>query len=159
MVDVLHCVDMGLNSHIVGNVIWWFVVVCSCFGGGTQLDKLQRMHNDLKKWYSHTKCKNRIRGQINVERVRASAGDWPKLKGKAAALRCLAPYALDLARRFCQLGSVDPYVKAHDTLVLGVTQLMVNFYDILSESSQFAARCRDELPLVGNQLMLMYAQL
>ena len=33
MVDVLHCVDMGLNSHIVGNVIWWFVVVCSCFGG------------------------------------------------------------------------------------------------------------------------------
>jgi hypothetical protein len=61
---------------------------------------------------------------------------------------------------FGQFASPDAWVKRHDTLALGVCQLLVRFYVILDSQSQFLAEgARVELPTLGNQLMMMYSQL
>jgi hypothetical protein len=39
-IDVLHTVDQGFSTHLVGNVFWHVGVVLSAFGGSTQKEKL-----------------------------------------------------------------------------------------------------------------------
>ena len=101
MVDVLHTVDLGLTTHIVGNVIWWLVVMCACFGGRTFADRISACGANLKQWYKDNGFKNRLRGKLTPERVR-EVGEWPQMKSncKAAPLRTLARYALYLIQTF-----------------------------------------------------------
>ena len=160
MVDVLHTIDLGLSSHVVGNVIWWLAIVCSVFGGTTQAEKMALCHAHMKKWYRSTKCPHRLRGKLTVERVRTTAAQWPQLSAKAASTRCLAPYALHLMQKFGVFDGPDVYRRRHDTLALGVCQLLVRFYHILQDEANFISEVsRAELPGLANQLMSFYSQL
>ena len=62
MIDVLHTVDLGLASHIIGNVIWLFAVVRGVFGGINQADKIKNAFEHIQAWYKRTKCTSKIRG-------------------------------------------------------------------------------------------------
>jgi hypothetical protein len=152
MVDVLHAVDHGVGAHIVGNILWLFGVIVGVFGGVNNQEKLKLLFTDMKQWARRTRCKNFLQGELTENRVRTS-GKWPKLKAKAAHVRHLSRYALDLVQRF---GS-----RCEDsTLILGVVQLLVRFYDILDAGSMFLEPAiAVEVALLGPSLCRMYSEL
>ena len=159
MVDVLHTVDLGFASHIIGNVLWYFFVVCAILGGKNIEEKVAKCADNMQKWYKATKCKYRLQGKLSEERLRAK-GEWPKLKAKAAQTRYLARYALYVAKRFARLQSLDEFIKLHDELCVAACQLLVEFYDILESQSAFlsdAAKAR--LPILANELTSVYTRL
>jgi hypothetical protein len=159
-VDVLHCVDQGIGSHIVANIIWLIAMVRGCFGGRNQGERIANCGKHLKKWYKDTKCKYRIQGKLTLERVRATAADWPKLRAKAAQTRYLARYALHLMSTFGNFESLDEWTKTHDELALGVCQMLVRFYELLDSEAHFVSDLgKTEFGNVGNNLGAMYSRL
>ena len=126
-IDVLHCLDLGLTAHIVANIMWILAILRNVFGGSTYKERVERMSENLKKWYNHTKCPNRIQGKLTPEKIRTSKY-WPKLKFKGAAVRHLSQYALYLMLQ---------YGQPEDIQILAVIQLMCRFYEILSSESMF----------------------
>ena len=160
MVDVLHTVDLGLTGHVCGNVIWWLVIAVNIFGLPTYARRMEACHNHYKKWCKQFHAKNKLRGKLTCERIRTDAGEWPFLKSKAAPLRDMARYCLHLMQEFGDLASADPWRKLHDSLALGVCQLLCEFYVILDSESQFMSyEARGRMPILGEQLMSMYSQL
>ena len=158
-VDPLHCVDQGVASHVIGNIIWIIAVVRNVFGGRTYDIRMSNCAANLKALYKTTKAKYPLQGKLTLERVRAT-GDWPKLRAKAAQTRKLAVYALYLISTFGQPASLDEFTRNHDQLALGVAQLLVRFYEILDSESQFMrSAAADELANVGNTLGNLYSQL
>ena len=120
--------------------------------------KIKRLYADLQAWYKQTKCKVRLQGALTVERVRTS-GEWPKLKSKAAAARHLVSYVLKLAIEHGAKTADHPWY-GHDQLCLGVCQLLVQFYDVVSSESMFlSAAAKRDIPILGRQLAMMYQQL
>ena len=159
MVDVLHTIDLGFASHIIGNVLWYFFVVCAVLGGTNIEAKIAKCAEDMQEWYSDTNCKYRLQGKLTEERLR-SKSDWPKLKAKAAQTRYLARYALHVAIRFAQLQSLDEFTRLHDELCLAACQLLVEFYDILEAQSMFlSAAAKARLPKLANELTGIYTRL
>jgi len=160
MVDVLHTVDLGLTAHVCGNIIWWLVIICNIYNLSTYAQRMQAVQNDYKAWCKRTRCKNRLRGPITVERVRPDAADSPQFKSKAAPLRGLTRYVLYLMQTYGQFDSANPWIVRHDTLALGVIRLLTRFYEILESESQFLSEsARNEMPTLGEQLMQFYSQL
>ena len=152
MIDILHTVDLGVAAHIIGNVLFIFCVLRGCFGGATYADRVKRLATDLANWYKETKCTGRLRGELKLEDIRKS-GCWPKLRGKAAAIRHMAGYALKVVRAFGN-GSV------HDNRVRAVCELLCRFYEIVSQESQFCSEdAKREMPVLGQLLAELYAQL
>jgi hypothetical protein len=159
MVDILHTVDQGFGSHIIGNILWYFVILSACFGGRTYADRILLCAADLKQWYRRNPQAYKIKGPLTKERVRAD-GDWPKLKAKAAATRHLAWYALDVATRFANLTSLDEFTRLHDELSLGVIQLLCEFYKIINQESMFFSDgAKARMPVLADQLCGIYSRL
>ena len=159
LIDILHTVDQGLGSNVIGNIVWYFAVIMGVFGAGTYAQKIQACGEDMKLWYKKRKLSSRLQGKLTLERIRTS-GSWPKLKAKAAATRHLAHYALDLCVRFGQVNSLDAFTALHDSLAQGVCQHLVEFYVILNEESMFLSRlARERLVTIGNELTAMYSKL
>ena len=150
MIDVLHAIDLGLASHVIGNVLFIFGIIRACCGGRTYADRANNLANDLKSWYKRTRCTTRIQGKLTLERIRAS-GDWPKLRAKAAATRHMALYALYLVVTH---GTDD----RDDQLMQAICRLLCRFYEILQSESQFlCAETRAELPVLGQKLAEFYS--
>ena len=152
MVDVLHTVDQGVASHIIGNVMWTFAVLRRVFGGRAQQEQVAALYSHMNNWYRKVKEKSKLQGKLTVERLR-TGGNWPKLKAKAAATRHLAQYALDLCIEFGGGSEEDRRMRA-------VCQLLVQFYSIIGSESQFLSRAAQiELPKIGMQLVGIYSDL
>jgi hypothetical protein len=133
-IDVLHTVDLGLNSHIVANVFWHTAVIKRAFGGTTQAQTILNLGAYLKNWYQNTRCNRRIQGMLTLERVRTS-GAWPKLKAKAASTRHLIKFCIHLMETYGDGGR-------EGNLILNLCRLMSRFYDILEAESQFFRACQ-----------------
>jgi hypothetical protein len=152
MIDVLHTVDQGVAAHIIGNILFIYGVYRACFGGGTYEERVKLLAKDLSDWYKRTKCENKLQGELTLARIRTS-GQWPKLKGKAAAIKAMAGYALDLVRR---LHNGSP----HDILLEMLCTLLIRFYEVLYSESQFCSDAvKHELPLLGQKLAEFYTRL
>ena len=156
-IDVLHCVDQGIASHIIGNIMWYIAVIRNHFGGHTYDIRISRLQARLKDWYRQTNCKSRMQGDLTKERLRTSKG-WPKLKGKAAATRHLAHFAFLLMCEFCDVA--HPKWGEHDVLAKGVIQLLCRFYELIDDESMFLSDSgRTDVKFIGNTLGHLYAQL
>ena len=110
------------------------------------------MDTDLKDFRKAAKIQYRLQGKLTAERIRAR-GEYPFLKGKAAQMRCLAPYALDLRRRF-------PTGKAvHDELRMAVCQLLARFFEIIAAEPIFMSdAAKTELAYIGPMFRRIYFQ-
>ena len=66
-IDVLHCVDLGVTAHILGNALW----ACMQLGpwGATQAEQLASLQSDIHKWVNDAKSKASLRGDLT--RVRS----------------------------------------------------------------------------------------
>ena len=93
---------------------------------------------------------NRIRGLLCFDDLKQGT-DHPKLRAKAAATRCAAPFAALLAHEF-NSGS------EHDERRAAVADSLVRFYELLSHG-QFSTAIKAELPTVGSRLCRLYALL
>ena len=152
MVDVLHTVDQGVASHVIANIFWIVVIIRGAFGGANIPDKIARLNNAVKKWYSDNRITSKLQGKLTEGRLRPD-GKYPKLKAKAACTRHLAAFALHLITLYHD-GSTD------DDLAKAVCTLLVRFYEILDSQSQFLDPfVRDEIPVLGQKMAQMYATL
>ena len=116
MIDVLHAVDQGIASHIIGSVFWLFVLR-KVWGRLTQEQSVQELFKDMQQHYQDNKSKSRLQGTLSVERIKTGK-DWPTIKAKAASTRHLATFALHLALRYGTDG---------DECVIAVCQLLCRF--------------------------------
>ena len=146
MIDVLHTVDLGIAAHIIGN-IFWDCVVLKVWGGSTQESNVQALKTAMDAFDKKHNTKSRLQGKFTAERIRTSKR-WPKLKGKGAATRHAAPFALHLAKL---------YLDRPRQLIC---EMLVRFYDILNEEDQFlSAGAKAELPILGRRLCELYSKL
>ena len=136
MVDVLHTVDLGLASHIVGNV-FWELITKRLFGGSTHQLNNASLYEDMNSWYTRSaKARSsKLQGKLTVDRIRTEGG-WPKLKAKAANTRHLAVDALDVWKRFSTL------VSANDRMILAVCQLLADSTKSSTSKANSCARMR-----------------
>ena len=156
-IDVLHCVDLGIAAHIEGSVFWYIFVIRRKCGGRTQAECVKLLEDHMQAWYKRTKCKSRIQGKVTVERLR-TAKLWPKLKSKGAAARHLAVFAMQLMLDFGD--PLDPVWGWHDLLATGVTQLLVEFYNLIADESQFlTAAAKLRIAEIGDQLTKLYDEM
>lgn len=150
MGDVLHALDLGVTSHVVGNVM--ITVMRKGHWGANQTLQAAGLDEHLKTWYKGHKHVYKIEGKITYARVKAS-NDWPKFKGKAAATRHLAHYAVDLAREFSD-GS------EHDQKCVAVAAGLARMYTIMAEQPRFLSRsAKVELSRLSVAFMDVYSQL
>ena len=93
-----------------------------------------------------------MQGKLSVERLRTKGG-WPKLKAKAAATRHLAAYAVHLAQTFGTSAG-------EDRKILGVCQMLREFYNALDSESQFLSpSAKLDVPKLGIRLVALYTSL
>jgi hypothetical protein len=152
MPDVLHTVDLGVSAHVVGNVLFIFVILRGVLGGATYGERVGLLAAHLDRWYKRTKCPDRLRGKVTLETIRSS-GEWPLMKGKAAALRHLVVYAKSLVDEF-RRDTIE------DTLIQNICTLLCRFYTIISAQSQFLSEAtKRELPVLSQKLAEYYSQL
>ena len=95
--------------------------------------------------------KAKSNGDFTVKRLRATAATFPKLLAKAAQTRHLARYVLKLVRE--QADDSD-----WDQTILCVVELLVRFYEILHENSQFLSDgAKAEMAEIGQSLAEQYS--
>ena len=109
---------------------------------------MERLIDEMKAYYRRNKhIDSKFQGKLTMDRIRTS-NDWPKLKGKAAATRRLALFALELAQKHCGRAEI------------AVCTLPVRFYDILRTEQQFLSPgAKAEIPVLGRRLCEMYCVL
>lgn len=147
-IDVLHTVDQGVASHIIGNVL----IECSKSFGPNQDRRMAVLQDRVKQWYSQHRSGSKLQGKLTWERLRTDSG-YPKLKAKAAATRELMLFAIALCAE-------QNSGSTHDRIRLRLCQRMQRFYEIMSESTMFLgpAAC-DEISRVGQDVCRLYSAL
>ena len=147
MIDVLHCVDLGVASHVAGSIM----EECSASMGPNKAERCKALHADLKAWYANQGLKDlyKIKGKITPERLKNAAG-FAKFKGKAAETRHLSGYLVDLASR--HLDGSD-----HAATRLAIAQLLDRFYVVLKNNGMFLTpESESEIATIGKQLVILY---
>ena len=146
MIDILHTVDQGVASHVIGN-IFFQCVSDHVFGGSNQQENLAILQDRLHAHYKVHKPHSKIQGELTLDRIRTSNG-WPKLKAKAAATRHLAGFALQLAREYL------------DARRVALCTLLCRFYSVIDSEEQFlSAAAKAELPGLGRRMCELYSSL
>ena len=149
MVDVLHCVDLGVAAHVIGNIL--VLCIAKKVLGGKNIDEnTTLLAEDLEAWQKKSIKKNtRMQGKLTWQRLKTSGG-FPKLKAKAAATRHLAAYAYDLAKQHLK----------DDPRIVGVAQTLLEFYSVLeTEGLHMRDTAIDKIKEVGFQCCILYAAL
>ena len=145
MVNVLHCVDLGIASHIIGN-IFWILSLRHVFAPNIK-ESIKVLDEKLTQWQKDNKIVNRYKGRLTHERIRTSK-DWPKLKSKGAPMHPVARFALSLAQEHL------------DADVILVIDLLVQFYSVLSANELFLSdAAKQEIQRIGSKLCRTYAKL
>ena len=146
MVDVLHAVDQGVASHVIGNI---FLAVIGRRAAGTMESRAMALGEELENWCKAHKVKSRIQGKLTIARLRNQSG-FPKLKAKAAATRHVSEFALHIAKAEC----------GGDKRVVAVAQLMCRFYKELATAGMFLEQdVVDRVAKIGRQLCCIYADM
>jgi hypothetical protein len=153
MIDTLHAIDQGIAVHAIANI---FVEVMALNPwGSNKKANVAGLERDMKLWYktANKKAKSsKLQGSLTFERIK-TAGDWPKLKAKAAATRHLARYAACLAARY-DTGTT------HDRRRRAVADLLVAFYDIVEDDPDILSQAAfDSLKVIGKSLLECYLAL
>ena len=74
MVDILHTLDLGVTSSIVGSVMFVLACLRNKFGGRTYEAGVQGLASHMIEWYKKTGCHSRIKGKLTLLRLRSQKG-------------------------------------------------------------------------------------
>ena len=146
MGDSLHTVELGVGSHILGNIMWECIAK-HAFGKPNIPENITELDAKMKDWCKAKKIKHRFRGKLAQDKIRTSGG-WPKLKSQAAPIRSLAKFAVELA---------EEHLDESRSMV---ARQLVRFYEILDENGLFLSDAASvEIAQVGNRLCKGFATL
>ena len=118
MIDTLHTIDLGITSHVVGNII---MLIAQRRCGGTIEERVSKPGEQLEEWCREKKCGSILRGRLTYARIRSQSG-LPKLKGKAMSVRKLLEWAHEKAKE-----------EGLEVQVIALAQLLIEFYDKITE--------------------------
>ncbi len=114
--DWLHCMDLGLAQHILGNT---FYAVLVYLPGANQADRVTSLWKLMREFYAKAKPASQLQG-LTLEMLK-QPGKPPKLRSKAAQCRYLVPFCSELADRFKDksdvMMTVSHLTRLLDTLV------------------------------------------
>ena len=148
MIDVMHCLDLGVTSHIVAN-IFVHCIRKHAFGGRTIEENTTLLNEHLKKWSRKARAAASLQGPLTWERLKTKSG-FPKLKAKAAATRVLMEYALELAQLHCR----------DDLRIVAIAQLHCEFYALLASSGLVMSQASiDRIRVIAPEICVLYTQL
>ena len=95
-IDAMHCVDLGVALHIIGNI--FFEVVHRRQLGRTHAESVKALWRDLGAWYKEQRVPYRS-GGLKFEDFRQTS-KAPKFRGKFAITRHLSPYLVKPCTQF-----------------------------------------------------------
>lgn len=130
LVDWLHCCDKGVASDFIANLLWWMVL--PKMEGDNTKERCDSLWDLLQEYYKRHKEVNKY-SHLVPTMIQSSANDPPKMRGSAAEIRALVPWALELAEIHCS--DHDPQEKAAKT----AARLLSTCYDQLSPAVFCAA--------------------
>ena len=92
--DWLHAVDQGVGADALGNL---FKVFVSKMPGSSQKEKVAALWEEVDRWYHINHVKDKLVGLRwgGIQQKKSS----PKLKGNAACVRALIPFADETAQK------------------------------------------------------------
>jgi len=125
-VDWLHSMDQGVAADFVGNLFW---MLLPKMAAPNRKAKLKCLHLEIKKFYLEYDIEAKIPTltQGMIKKQNAS----PKIRGKAAEVRALVPFARLAAEKF--LSSGDPV----ESTVIQMSKHLEQLYGTLSSSCIF----------------------
>ena len=131
--------------HILGNIF----VECLPQLGRNEAQQMANLNARIKAWYKENRVSSRLQGNLSKADLRSNG--WPKLKGKGAAVRHLAPFGAKLAAEF-NSGSL------HDRRRCAVVDDLVRFYEIVNDGDRvLSGEAKAELATLGQRLCGIYA--
>ena len=147
--DVLHVLDQGVASHIMGNVC---CEIMQQHLGPNQAEQIAALQNDVDTWYSAHPGLTKIQGKLSWARIKTSA-DWPKLKVKGAATRHLSGWALSLCQRY----STN---SLHDKRRTAICHCLDRFYSIIADQPRAMSNdAKIEVATISKILVGLYVNL
>lgn len=150
MADAMHTIDLGVASHLCGNVMC--EVMETAGWGTTQAARAKVLGEKLKAYYTRTKEKHRISGKMSYFRVK-QPGDWPKFLGKAADTRRLVYFAAELAKEHNSRSE-------HDMLRQAVADALVCILNVMESEPRFlSAAAKQQLVRLSRAFMAAWGKL
>lgn len=145
MVDVLHCLDLGVSQEALGNLFHYFMTKMSV--GKNKSERLFVLWRKIKDYYDRSRPPSRL-NKLTEEMVKRS-GKSPKLRAKGAETRHLVPFSVELCDDLCKN---EPTVF-HETL-LSMFKHLYSFYQRMGKEP-FDKRHASES---AKSFLLLYAQ-
>ena len=130
-IDWLHTADLGVSADFLGLL---FHYILGKKPEATLKERVGHLYQEINAWYKANKVEDRL-DQLTVNMIypKGSTTSSPILKGSAAEIRALIPFAKDAALQ--QLDDADP---VEDTIRAAIVDLAA-CYDCLSSDHPFSA--------------------
>ena len=120
--DWLHTCDLGVAADTVGQFLWWSL---HRLPGNNNKARVSDLWGRVQEYYRATRTASKLHA-LSLEMIRKPGGK-PKLRGKAAQIRALVPFAAQLAHQICK---VD---VAEDVTVKNCVCLLATLYGFLDQ--------------------------
>lgn len=121
MVDVLHCLDLGVSQEFVGNLFWYVISAVGLFTSSTIDNRRLELWAMVKEYYKDARPTTRI-SNLTTEMIKRK-GKQPKFRGKGAETRHMIPFSLVLSKALV----VFSPNSFHKTL-LSMSKYLCQFY-------------------------------
>jgi hypothetical protein len=99
-IDWLHCCDKGTASYFLGNLLWHCLPKLE---GGNKGERVQSLWRRIENFYSRHPVDSKYDSMTLLMIKQPKKG--PALRGKAAEVRGLVPFGLELAQELLAAGS------------------------------------------------------
>ena len=93
MVDVLHCLDLGVSQEAIGNLFYYFIGL-KFVPGNNQQERIQYLWTRISEYYKRARPPTRI-SNLTLEMVKRK-GKSSRFRGKGAETRHLVPFCVEL---------------------------------------------------------------
>lgn len=146
MVDVLHCMDLGVSQDILGNIfseaLDW---VCA---GTSRKNRVVDLWRRIKQYYKEFQPGTMLQG-LTVEMIKQT-GKAPKLRAKGAETRHLVPFAVLLAQEIQEIRE-----DSHGNTVLKIASCLFDLYNLFAARPVDYKACTD----ASRRLCLLFGSL
>ena len=124
IIDVLHCVDLGVAQDATGSFFYEMVHNGNGFLDGTTVEKrVQSLWKMISGFYKQFRTPSRLQALTPEMICKKKAGAKPKLRTKGGEMRHLIPCVVELAQRF------HGHVKSvHSKCILDLFSRLLDFY-------------------------------
>ena len=126
-VDWLHSCDLGVAADFLGNCCF---LVSKHMPGSSEEQRVASLWRDIKQWYTENQTPNQF-NTITKLMIRKEARKSPKLRGKAAEIRYLIPWSVDITER---LFSGYPPSSEEGACRLAAKQIQICYSQLSTEN-------------------------